>query len=142
MTSSSSGDQTPESDVNCPISIEVNRVRGETQTSHLRVYCSRVISFRNECPNGLVLQYPKPQGNTLNNILVFSTDTAIAVGDLGTVIRTTDGGRNWDVQHHAGGTSIDLHGIHFVDKANGGVGGIEGYEKNVVLKPMMVEQTG
>ena len=34
--------------------------------------------------------YPKPQGNTLNDIDVMLPTTAIAVGTLGSAIRTTD----------------------------------------------------
>jgi photosystem II stability/assembly factor-like uncharacterized protein len=43
-------------------------------------------------------QYPKPQGNTLRDIHVFNNDTAIAVGDFSTIIKTTDGGNTWNVQ--------------------------------------------
>ena len=79
--------------------------------------------------NGWQWQYPKPQGNTLKDIFVFDKGTAIAVGDLGTVIKTTDGGNSWDVQHHAGGTDAGLNSVYFLDALNGWtVGG------NVVLK--------
>ena len=79
-------------------------------------------------------QYPKPQGNTLRDIYVFSKDTVVAVGDLGTVIKTTDGGINWDVRHHAGGTDIDLYSVCFTDKFNGwSVGGIPYSNKSVLL---------
>jgi len=85
--------------------------------------------------NGWQWQYPKPQGNTLRDIFVFNQNTAIAVGDLGTVIKTYDGGENWDVQHHAGGTDIDLYSVHFTDTLNGwAAGGIWFTNKNVLLK--------
>ncbi|MCX6150069.1 MAG: YCF48-related protein [Ignavibacteriales bacterium] len=84
---------------------------------------------------GWFWQYPKPQGNTLNDIFIFDSAKAIAVGDLGTVIKTYDGGKNWDVQHHAGGTDIDLYSVHFTDTLNGwACGGIWWMEKNVLLK--------
>ena len=73
--------------------------------------------------NGWQWQYPKPQGNTLNGIYVFSKDTAVAVGDLSTVIKTTDGGVNWNVQHHAGGTSSGLRNVYFIDPMNGWAAG-------------------
>jgi photosystem II stability/assembly factor-like uncharacterized protein len=82
-------------------------------------------------------QYPKPQGNTLNDIFIFDKNTAVAVGDIGTVIKTTDGGMNWDVQHHAGGASVNLKSIHFIDKLTGWAVGGNQYAKgkgNVVLK--------
>ena len=85
--------------------------------------------------NGWQWQYPKPQGNTLRDIFIFDKNTAIAVGDLGTVIKTYDGGENWDVQHHAGGTDIDLYSVHFTDTLNGwAAGGIWFTNKNVLLK--------
>jgi photosystem II stability/assembly factor-like uncharacterized protein len=84
---------------------------------------------------GWFWQYPKPQGNTLNDIFIFNRDTAIAVGDLGTVIKTTNGGESWDVQHHGGGTSYDLKNVHFTDSMNGwAVGGIKYPSKNIFLK--------
>ena len=74
--------------------------------------------------NGWQWQYPKPQGNTLRDIFVFNKSTAIAVGDFGTVIKTTDGGDSWDVQHHAGGTAFGLNSVYFIDELNGwAVGG-------------------
>ncbi len=72
---------------------------------------------------GWFWQYPKPQGSTLRDIYVFNKDTTIAVGDLGTVIKTTDGGAKWSVQHHAGGTSNTLFNIHFIDPMNGWAAG-------------------
>ncbi len=68
---------------------------------------------------GWFWQYPKPQGNDLNDVFVFSSDRAIAVGNIGTVIQTTDGGAHWQVQHHAAGTSNDLSGVHFTDSLDG-----------------------
>src|SRR3990172_6550568 len=65
---------------------------------------------------GWFWKYQKPQGNTLNDIFIFDSITAIAVGDLGTVIKTTDGGESWDVQHHAVGASYDLYDVCFVDE--------------------------
>ncbi len=80
-------------------------------------------------------QYPKPQGNTLHDIYVFNKDTAVAVGDLGTVIKTTNGGISWDVQHHAGGSGIQLNSIYFIDALNGwAAGGAYESSQNVLLK--------
>ena len=85
--------------------------------------------------NGWNWQYPKPQGNTLRDIFVFNKNAAIAVGDFGTVIKTTDGGNNWDVQHHAGGTDIQLNSVYFIDELNGwAAGGTYSSNSNVLLK--------
>lgn len=69
--------------------------------------------------DGWFWQYPKPQGNTLHDIFIFDQNTAIAVGDLGTVIKTTDGGNNWDVQHHIEGISSNITGCHFINEQTG-----------------------
>ena len=69
--------------------------------------------------DGWFWQYPKPQGNDLNDIFIFNDEAAIAVGNLGTVIKTTDGGIHWDVQHHAGGISDDLSRVYFIDSLRG-----------------------
>ncbi len=48
------------------------------------------------------------------------SDTVTAVGDLGTILRTTDGGATWTPQ--TSGTTGPLYGVSFVD-ANTGTGG-------------------
>jgi hypothetical protein len=45
--------------------------------------------------NGWEWQNPLPQGNTLRDIHVFDTLTAIAVGDFGSLLKSTNGGFNW-----------------------------------------------
>src|SRR5262249_34556435 len=55
-------------------------------------------------------QNPTPQGNFLNGIACRGADTAIAVGDLGGVVMTSDGGATWSVRHYAGGTTNSLNG--------------------------------
>src|SRR6056297_1420648 len=59
-------------------------------------------------------QNPLPQGNGLHDVFTFSRDTAIAVGSPGTIIKTTDGGNNWDIIHYAGEISGELYTIFFV----------------------------
>ncbi len=59
-------------------------------------------------------QNPLPQGNGLHDVFTFSRDTAIAVGSPGTIIKTTDGGNNWDIIHYAREISGELYTIFFV----------------------------
>jgi photosystem II stability/assembly factor-like uncharacterized protein len=40
-------------------------------------------------------QNPKPTGNTLRSVCFIDSTTGYAVGDLGTLLKTTDGGLNW-----------------------------------------------
>jgi len=47
-------------------------------------------------------QYPKPQGNTLWDLHVINGNTAVSVGELGTIIKTTTGGdTHIDNSHHS-----------------------------------------
>jgi photosystem II stability/assembly factor-like uncharacterized protein len=56
-----------------------------------------------------VWQNPLPQGNNLNAISCPSSSTCYAVGELGTILVTTNGGVNWNGQFST--TSKNLHGI-------------------------------
>lgn len=89
------------------------------------VFIARVIA-----QDGWFWQYPKPQGNSLQDIYVFNASTAVAVGDLGTVIKTTDGGETWQVQHHAGGRASNLNGVYFINETTGWAVGMDG----IILK--------
>jgi photosystem II stability/assembly factor-like uncharacterized protein len=68
---------------------------------------------------GWFWQNPLPQGNPLEDIYVFDENTAIAVGGVSTVIKTTDGGTSWNVQHYAGGTTERLFSVHFTNNNTG-----------------------
>ena len=71
-------------------------------------------------------QNPIPQGNELNDIWMFSSSVILAVGDIGTVIKTTDGGQNWSVTHYCGGITSDLYAIFFIDQDIGWAAGEQG----------------
>jgi photosystem II stability/assembly factor-like uncharacterized protein len=62
-------------------------------------------------------QHPIPTGNTLNDIHMFDENTAVAVGDVGTIIKSTDGGTTWGCIFS--GTTNNLHSSHFVDSNTG-----------------------
>jgi photosystem II stability/assembly factor-like uncharacterized protein len=44
---------------------------------------------------GWFWQNPKPQGNMLNSVYFVDQATGYAVGNAGTIIKTTDGGISW-----------------------------------------------
>ena len=67
---------------------------------------------------------PLPQGNTLNGVCFIDANTGTAVGNSGTIIRTTDGGQNWNIQFS--GTMNRLNGVSFTDANNGIVVGYGG----------------
>lgn len=62
-------------------------------------------------------QNPLPQGNDLNSSCFIDSSTGFAVGDLGTIIKTTDGGETWAIQ--SSGTDLDLNSVFFVDENYG-----------------------
>ena len=59
-----------------------------------------------------VWQNPLPQGNTLQDFSFIDTTNGFAVGARGTILRTTDGGNNWDIL--ASDTNDDLYGVSFI----------------------------
>ena len=68
-----------------------------------------------------IWQNPLPQGNTLQDFFFIDTNNGFAVGASGTILRTTDGGNNWNIL--ASGTNYDLYGVSFADANNGTVVG-------------------
>src|ERR1043166_5664555 len=59
-----------------------------------------------------VWQNPRPQGNFLHGISFVDANNAFAVGDDGTIIRTTNGGHKWTIQPSK--TTNGLYGVSFV----------------------------
>ena len=55
-------------------------------------------------------QNPLPQGNTLNSVDFGDENTGWAVGENGTIIKSTDSGENWNLQYS--GTTERLHSVH------------------------------
>ena len=66
---------------------------------------------------GWFWQNPLPQGNNLRDLYTFSLNTAIAVGDAGTIIKTTNGGESWFSQ--TSGIGNRLTSVHFSDNNAG-----------------------
>ena len=62
-------------------------------------------------------QYPSPQGNNLSKVDFISPTIGWAVGDFGTILKTTDGGISWAIQ--SSGTTNDLFDVDLVDSDNG-----------------------
>src|SRR5438874_6523986 len=71
-----------------------------------------------------VWQNPLPQGNWLFGVSFTDANNGTAVGWYGTILRTTDGGRNWVLQPSGIlGTNIGLYGVSFTDANTGTVVG-------------------
>jgi photosystem II stability/assembly factor-like uncharacterized protein len=62
-------------------------------------------------------QNPLPQGNSLRDIQAFDQNTAIAVGNDGTVLRTDNGGISW--KHSVSGTLNNLNSVRFINRQVG-----------------------
>ncbi len=60
---------------------------------------------------------PWPQGNDLNSISMVSNTTAYAVGNYGTVLKTTDLGENWEFIET--GFTTNFSYVKFFDAQNG-----------------------
>jgi photosystem II stability/assembly factor-like uncharacterized protein len=71
-------------------------------------------------------QNPIPQGNKLNDVWMFNSQVILAVGDVGTIIKTTDAGINWSVTHYNGGITSDLYSVFFIDLNTGWAAGEHG----------------
>ncbi|GEM_PF-804912 len=61
---------------------------------------------------------PLPQGNILGDCWLLDSNTLVASGEGGTVVRTTNGGLNWSVQQKVAGCK-SLWDIMFTDSVNG-----------------------
>jgi photosystem II stability/assembly factor-like uncharacterized protein len=80
---------------------------------------------------GWFWQNPLPQGHTLNSVKFINTTTGWAVGDGGTILRTTNSGLNWTSQ--TSGTTHYLNSVSFTDANTGtAVGGI--YRVSTILR--------
>jgi len=71
-------------------------------------------------------QNPLPQGNDLLDVFVFDQNNAIAVGAKGSILKTNDGGNNWNFQSNAGGTANILQSVYFYNEMLGWAVGTNG----------------
>lgn len=80
-------------------------------------------------------QNPYPTAEDLNDIFVFDEKTAIAVGDFGTVLKTTDGGLNWKTSHKTADATEDLNSVYFITENVGWTVGFSwDLKRSIVLK--------
>ena len=69
-------------------------------------------------------QNPQPQGNGLRSVGVLTSTSIVGVGDVGTIVRSGDGGATWSVVES--GTSEVLFGVDFVTPTTGSAVGTSG----------------
>lgn len=70
-------------------------------------------------------QNPKPHGNDVNDIKYFGSNTVIAVGNAGTLQRSTDGGSKWSIIK-ADTSYRDINSVYFLDNNKGFLCGTAG----------------
>ena len=83
-----------------------------------------LLQLNTPAQEGWFWQHPLPQGNDLRDVFVLDENTIFAVGDCGTIIKTTNCGENWDIITY--GIYDNLHSIHFTDENTGWIVGDEG----------------
>jgi hypothetical protein len=69
-------------------------------------------------------QHPRPQGHTLAAVHWAAPGTAFAVGEAGTILRSTDSAHSW--QHVSSGTTADLKAVAFTRTTYGVAAGESG----------------
>ncbi|MBS1518093.1 MAG: T9SS type A sorting domain-containing protein [Bacteroidetes bacterium] len=71
----------------------------------------------NLCAQEYWSRKPTPVNQDLQNCFFINGNTGWAAGDSGTVIRTTDGGNNWELQNT--GTDYNIQDIYFINSSTG-----------------------
>ncbi len=64
-------------------------------------------------------QHPLPQGNRLTDIWPIDSNNVIAIGDNGTIVRTSNGGIVWDYEFGLARVHSSLRSLQFPDSLNG-----------------------
>jgi photosystem II stability/assembly factor-like uncharacterized protein len=77
---------------------------------------SPVRSVESTQPSAWQWLNPLPQANTLKGIWLFNTDTIVAVGDGGTILRSTNRGVTWSIKYdRRGGDDDEFTAVAFSD---------------------------
>ena len=93
----------------------------------LFVFLLLISTFRLFSQSNWTWQYPYPQGNELNSVKFTDINTGYSVGMKGTILKTTNGGINWDLQ--ISDVRFDLFNSYFLNSEKGFVIG----DKGIVL---------
>src|SRR5512140_3927341 len=101
----------------------VRRADSPARIACLVLVLASVLPSRAFAGPGWTWTYPLPQGNALNAIRWAAPLTYIAVGDAGTVLRSTDGGSTWRGQFGLVDSLRSLWGVAFATPAIGYAGG-------------------
>ena len=75
---------------------------------------------------GWFWQNPLPQGNTLNDVYIFDDNSAIIVGEAGTIIQLNEDGQFNEIRHKVQGYEGDFRSVFFSTPETGWVGKSDG----------------
>jgi len=107
------------------------------------IFVSITVSFSQQTPWQWV--NPLPQGNLINGMWAVNQDTAFAVAEFGTILRTTNAGKTWQVLPSAAGYTEQLFATQFVSSTTGWVigetGRIDGKSKNMKIAGQVVTRS-
>ncbi len=59
--------------------------------------------------NDWIWQNPLPQGSSMEGVIMLDSNTIIAAGEVSTVVKSTNGGINWDIHHHINDTIFKIY---------------------------------
>jgi len=87
-------------------------------------------------------QNPRPQGNHLKSVSFPGQNTGFIAGFFGTVLKSTDGGNNWNILKT--GTKANFSAAYFINNNTGFVAGNSPEDSVIIpiLKRLMVEIVG
>lgn len=91
----------------------------------LGAFCPNAVALVSTGDGGWLWQSPLPQGNNLEAVSVIDAQHAVAVGDNGTILTTSDGGVTWS-SHDIGIAGAHINDVSFVNADDGWVMAISG----------------
>ena len=82
-----------------------------------------LIQFDTVAQEGWFWQNPLPQGNSLHDVHIFDDNSAIAIGNTGTIININSGGQIELVRHKVNEKYSKFNCLFFINNDNGWIGG-------------------
>ena len=108
---------------NC-LYIQFCKMKSITRVIHHFIGILFLLSQLSIAQFGWQWQNPLPQGNHLYSVQYYNTNVGFAVGEYGTILKTTNGGKDWRLQNS--GTTNTLTKVFFIDSLYGTVVGDSG----------------
>lgn len=91
-----------------------------------RIFLFIVLAFPCNLHAQWYFQNPKPTGSDLNSVTFSSDSIGYIVGDNQTILKTTNGGKNWEIIYASGGINKFLKSVYFINDLCGYAAGCSG----------------